>query len=96
MLKKATMLAAAITLGGCATQTFYINQPTDGAPTTDVSQHFFVSGIGQQKTANAAEICGGVEKIAQIETETTFLNGFLSLITYGIYTPRDARVYCKP
>jgi len=25
----------------------------------------------------------------------TFLNGFLGLISYGIYSPRDMRIYCK-
>jgi hypothetical protein len=26
--------------------------------------------------------------------QQTFVNGLLSVVTFGIYTPREARVYC--
>ena len=54
--------------------------------------HFFVSGIGQKKTVDAAKICGGAENVVKTETQQTFVNGLLGFITLGIYTPLEARV----
>ena len=64
------------------------------APTQAKSQHYFVAGIGQKKDINAAEVCGGVDKVQKVEVQQTFLNGLLSVVTFSIYTPRMARVYC--
>jgi hypothetical protein len=30
-----------------------------------------------------------------IETENSFLTGLVSVVTYGLYTPREANVVCK-
>ena len=95
MLKKFLPLFLATLLGGCAAQTFYINGTSQAQPSEQNSQHFFVSGIGQRKITDAAEVCGGTDKVAAIETQQTFINGFLAFITLGIYTPRDAKIYCK-
>lgn len=59
------------------------------------SQAFFVSGIGQKQTVNAARICGGLDKVIKVEVEQTFLDILLGQVTFGIYTPRSARVYCS-
>ncbi len=95
MLLRITLLAATVALGACATQTFRVNGDTSLAASEQITHHFFISGVGQQQTVAAAELCGGADRVIQVETETTFLNGFLGVITWGIYTPRDARVYCR-
>ncbi|HAX4286048.1 TPA: lipoprotein bor, partial [Escherichia coli] len=60
-----------------------------------ITHHFFVSGIGQEKTVDAAKICGGAENVVKTESQQTFVNGLLDFITFGIYTPLEARVYCS-
>ncbi len=94
---KRIILASALTyvLAGCAAQTFNINGEQAEIPTSQKSQSFFIGGLGQEQTTNAAEICGGVEKIIKVEAQHTFINGLLAYFTLGIYTPRDAKVYCK-
>ena len=63
----ATALALLIT--GCAQQTFTVqNKPAAVAPET-ITHHFFVSGIGQKKTVDAAKICGGAENVVKTETQ---------------------------
>ena len=90
----ATALALLIT--GCAQQTFTVqNKPAAVAPKETITHHFFVSGIGQKKTVDAAKICGGAENVVKTETQQTFVNGLLGFITLGIYTPLEARVYCS-
>ena len=92
----ATALALLIT--GCAQQTFTVRKKQTGSSSTKgetITHHFFVSGIGQKKTVDAAKICGGAESIVKTETQQTFVNGLLGFITLGIYTPLEARVYCS-
>ena len=87
----ATALALLIT--GCAQPTFTVQNKPRSAKET-ITHHFFVSGIGQKKTVDAAKICGGAENVVKTETQQTFVNGLLGFITLGIYTPLEARVYC--
>ena len=87
----ATALALLIT--GCIARAFTVqNKPAAVAPKETITHHFFVSGIGQKKTVDAAKICGGAENV-KTETQQTFVNGLLGFITLGIYTPLEARVY---
>ena len=79
----ATALAPLIT--GCAQQTFTVqNKPAAVALKETITHHFFVSGIGQKKTVDAAKICGGAENVVKTETQQTFVNGLLGFITLGI------------
>ena len=73
----ATALALLIT--GCAQQTFTVqNKPAAVAPKETITHHFFVSGIGQKKTVDAAKICGGAENVvATVSSSKTFVNGLL-------------------
>lgn len=87
-------LVAAVALSGCAQQTFKINNGIAEKPTQEVKQSFFVHGIGQSKTIDAALVCGGADKVIRTEVQESGMDVFLRIITIGIYTPREARVYC--
>ena len=64
MLLSFTALALLIT--GCAQQTFTVqNKPAAVAPRETITHHFFVSGIGQKKTVDAAKICGSAENVVK-------------------------------
>lgn len=94
-LKVVSVIVGSAFLFGCAAQTFNINEGSAAAPTEQKSQHFFISGLGQQQAIDAAKVCGGADKIIKVEAQHTFVNGVLGFVTFGIYTPRDAKVYCK-
>ena len=48
--------ALALLIAGCAQQTFTVqNKPAAVAPKETITHHFFVSGIGQKKTVDAAK-----------------------------------------
>lgn len=88
-------LGALLLVSGCATQRVYSQSELGGTlPSYEKSQPFFVYGIGQTQETNAREICGK-SGIDRVETTQTFLDGFLGVITLGIYTPRTVQVYCK-
>lgn len=95
-MKKILAIAAfAVLLSGCAQQTFQLKHNQAAAPKQATTHHFFVSGIGQKKTLDAAAVCGSADKVERVEVQQTFPNVLLSIVTFGIYTPREARVYCS-
>ena len=82
MKKMLLATALALLITGCAQQTFTVqNKPAAVAPKKTITHHFFVSGIGQKKTVDAAKICGGAENVVKTETQQTFVNGLLGFIT---------------
>lgn len=95
MKKFALIAAAAVLASGCATQTYTLSSQSQATPAYDKAQTFFVSGLAQEKEVNAAEVCGGANNVAKVQTELTFINGVLGSLSQGIYTPRQARVFCK-
>ncbi|MEB6380612.1 Bor family protein [Leclercia adecarboxylata] len=94
-MKKLMMIAfVAAALSGCAQQTFKINNGIAEKPAQETRQSFFVNGIGQSKTIDAAQVCGGADKVIRTEVQESGTDVLLRVVTLGIYTPREARVYC--
>lgn len=95
-MKKLSIVAMAILLASCTTQTYIVSDQVGASvPSHDKMQHFFAQGIVQQQEVDAQSICNGSNNVTKIQTQQTFLNGLLNVLTQGIYTPRDMRVYCK-
>ena len=94
-MKKLAIAACVLVMTGCATQTYYVNGSAPSEPTEDKMQTFFLSVIGQEQKLNAADICGGADKVAKVQSKLEFVDWFLGALTFGIYTPRHAKVYCK-
>ena len=94
---KKLMAVSVLVLGlsGCAQQTFTIKDNAGIQPSQETRQTFFLSGIGQSKLINAAQVCGGADKVARTEVQESGLDVLFRVITFGIYTPREARVYCS-
>ena len=92
MKKMLLATALALLITGCAQQTFTVqNKPAAVAPKETITHHFFVSGIGQKKTVDAAKICGGAENVVKTETQQTFVNGLLGFIRH-LYSAGSACV----
>ncbi len=95
-MKKTLVVALlSLTVTGCAQQSFKLNNGVTVNPQETKTANFFVSGIGQSDTIDAAKVCGSADKVVKTEVQQTFVNGLLGFITFGIYTPREARVYCS-
>ncbi len=93
-MKKIVLIAMALVLGGCATQRFDVQTAHQPTPAMDEAQSFFVFGIGQNKEVDATKICNGANNVQRVETQLTPANIALGMLTFGIYTPRQIRVYC--
>ena len=84
MKKMLLATALALLITGCAQQTFTVQNKPAAVKSETITHHFFVSGIGQKKTVDAAKICGGAECVVKTETQQTFVNGLLGfIITLG-------------
>ena len=96
MKKMLLATALALLITGCAQQTFTVQNKPAVAPKETITHHFFVSGIGQKKTVDAAKICGGAENVVKTETQQTFVNGLLGFITFRhLYSAGRHDVYCS-
>ena len=66
MKKMLLATALALLITGCAQQTFTVQtKPAAVAPKETITHHFFVSGIGQKKTIDAAKICMRRENVVK-------------------------------
>ena len=83
-----------VALTSCATQTAVI-AGGQGVVAKEEVQPFFVYGISQTQSINAAQVCGSADRVVKVERSQSLLNGFLRFISQGIYTPYDAKVYCS-
>jgi hypothetical protein len=86
-------LLLALSLGACSTQSVLINGQQGRLAKTE-SQAFFVNGIGQTQVLNAAAVCGGAERVAKVERVESPMNWLLETVSFGVYTPYNAKVYC--
>ncbi|WP_317200453.1 Bor family protein [uncultured Psychrobacter sp.] len=89
------LMGSALLASGCATQTALIQPTQQVTPTYSDSQTFFISGIGQVQSVDAAQVCNGAANVAKVTTMQSPKDVALALVTFGIYTPRTATVYCQ-
>ena len=87
-------VVAALSVSACSKEQF-VMQNGMGATAEDNMSIFFVSGIGQTHKVNAASACAGADKVVAVETQQTFVNILLGVLTGGLVTPRQYRVKCR-
>lgn len=86
------LLAALPLLGAC----FHATIETGLTPSTKVLERKWASswiyGLVPPKTVETASRCP--DGVAKVETQLSFLNQVVHILTFGIYTPMDIRVTC--
>ena len=89
-------IAVATLISGCSTVTVRDQGTTkiSSSPSHSSMKHFFLWGIVGHSHVNVTEVCGPKPPV-QVQTERSFLDGFLSVITLGLYYPRHAYVWCN-
>lgn len=86
---------ALLLIAGCSTVT--INPEISGKlvspPTYEDSKSFYFWGLAGEHRVNVVQICGD-KKVAQMQSQQTFVDGLLGVITLGIYSPHTVKVWC--
>ena len=57
-------------------------------------QNFYLFGLVGESHIDAQRVCRGRD-IAQMQTQQSFVDGLLGLLTIGIYAPHTAKVWCE-
>ena len=92
----ALIAVTAIFMAACSTQrTTFSDVPSDKEPDSSSMQLFFLQGIAQTQGVQAVETCGSAANVAQVETKQSFVDVLLSVVTFNIFTPRHAYIYCR-
>ncbi|MBC6445159.1 MAG: lipoprotein bor [Alphaproteobacteria bacterium GM202ARS2] len=84
-----------VALSGCATQRGYLVNTNSGLAERKGTSHFFLGGVFQTDEINAARICRGASRVAQVRAEWTTRDAIIGLLTAGLYYPRSYTVYCR-
>ena len=89
-------LALCLLLTGCYTQRFPISARNVAyEPTHSEMKIFLLWGLAlQPQYTDPAQICGGLNNVAVVETKMSFIDGLIGALTFGIITPQTANVYC--
>ena len=92
----AAPLVLTLLLSACATQQFDIAPSNGASPSFNENQTFWLGGLGQEETVDGAKACGDASKVARVETQQTAGNIALTILTLGIYAPRNIAITCTP
>lgn len=90
------VVSAALVLGlaGCYQQTFHVGA---GAPHGRIVyerwEHFWLSGLVGDHEYDIRELCPSGD--ATIESYQSFLNGLVTGLTSGIYSPTTLKIRCR-
>ena len=95
MKKMLLATALALLITGCAQQTFTVqNKPAAAAPKETITHHFFVSGIGQKKTVDAAKFVAA-QKMLLKQNPANIRKWIARFYYFRHLYPLEARVYCS-
>jgi hypothetical protein len=91
-IPRSASAAAIFLLAGC----YHATIETGLTPSTQVLEQSFASawiyGLVPPKTVSTTSRCP--DGAAKVETQLSFVNGLVGLLTLGIYTPMHIRVTC--
>jgi hypothetical protein len=96
-MNRFVLVALLVALSGCFHIHYVVGDqpPTPATPTAEEWHHVLVFGLAEiSDPVNVTTICpGGLQRV---DSEETFVNGLVHLLTASIYTPQTVSVTCGP
>ncbi|MEA4850743.1 MAG: Bor family protein [Paludibacter sp.] len=91
LLKLSLIFAIAVMMTSCYTFTATIgNGPQTGTKIVS-HNHYLINGLAPISTANTKELVGDTKDYS-ITVSHSFIDGFLAMLTSGIYTPTTVTI----
>lgn len=84
--KLATVVTVFALLTSCYSYTSVVGNGAQGNQSTTKWNHYVIAGLAPVGVSDSKEMAGGAENYT-VHTRQSFVNGLLSAITFGIYTP---------
>ena len=85
-LSLALLSCLCLSMSSCYTLTYAVG---DGSKTGEIvkkKNHYLIFGLAPLKTSDPTKMAGDAKNY-QVTIKHTFVDGFLNLLTYGLYTP---------
>ena len=82
----AGLFAASLLLTSCYTYTSVVGTGAQGNSSVSEWNHYVVYGLAPIEVSDSKAMAGGATNYT-VKTEQTFVNGLISALTFGIYTP---------
>jgi hypothetical protein len=92
VLKMATVLfAVSILFSSCYTYTTVVGEGPKGAEQVSKWNHYLIAGLAPIDVSNPKDLAGDAQNYS-VKTEQSFVNGLLSVLTFGIYSPTTTTI----
>lgn len=91
LVKIAALFIISASLSSCYSYTTVVGRGAQGNNTQEGINHYIIGGLIPLKTTNASQMANGNPNYT-MQVRHTVLNSFLSIITFGIYTPTTTTV----
>jgi hypothetical protein len=92
MIRFTLLTLGALVASGCYHATIETGKPPAPETIDKPWASSFVFGLVPPSTVESAQKCPN--GVAKVETQQTFLNGLVYLLTFGIYSPMAIKVTC--
>jgi len=94
--KSALLLTLSIAMVGCSSVTIQPKKmpKIPFEPTYQESRSFYFWGLVGEQRVDVKAVCQGRE-VQQMQSQQTFADGLLGVLTLGIYAPHTVKVWCK-
>lgn len=96
MIKKSlkmmsVLFAASMLLTSCYSYTSVVGEGAQGSNQTTKWNHYVVYGLAPVGVSDSKQMAEGAENYT-VHTRQSFVNGLVSALTFGIYTPTTTTV----
>jgi|LGOV01.1.fsa_nt_gb hypothetical protein len=88
---KVIIIASSIMLSSCYSCTSAVEEGAQANKTKTKWNHYLLFGLAPVSVSDSKEMAGGAESY-DIHTRQTFVNGVISGVTFGLYTPTTTTV----
>ncbi len=87
----ALAIVSSMVLTSCYSYTSVVGNGAQGNSQVSKKNHYIIGGLAPISVSDSKEMAGGAKDYT-IKTEQTFIDGLLSALTWGIYTPTTTTV----
>jgi predicted small secreted protein len=87
----AIVFASSMLLTSCYSYTSVVGSGAQGASETTQWNHYVIYGLAPVGVSDSKQMADGAENYT-VHTRQSFVNGLISAITFGIYTPSTTTV----
>jgi len=82
---------ASVTLSSCYNYTSVVGKGAQGNSKSTEWNHYVIYGLAPVGVSDSKEMAKGATDYT-VQTQQSFVNGLVSLLTFGIYTPTETTV----